>query len=81
MMERLFTCISCQRDVVDYPNRNGRDRAIEPLCKYCEGSYGERLPQSGAFMDRRIAGQISALANVLHTRAMSIEWSGRYGKA
>lgn len=81
MMDHLFTCISCERDVVDYPWRNGRDRAIEPLCISCERSYGERLRQTGAFMDRRIAGQISALANVLHTKAMAIEWGGRYGKA
>ncbi len=81
MMEKLFTCVSCQRDVIDYAFRNGRDRTIEPLCLYCERAYSERLPQAGAFMDRRLAGQLAAMANILHGEAASIQWGSRYGKA
>jgi hypothetical protein len=64
--------------VVDYPNRNGRDRSLAPLCRYCEGHYADRLPGAGAFMDRRIVGQLSALVNALSGEAYAKDWSRRY---
>jgi len=79
MMELLFTCAICRRDVHDYSCRNGRDRALSPLCRYCEGYYGDTKPGDGAFMDRRVAVQISALANALRSEAGIREWSARHG--
>lgn len=80
-MERLFTCAICRRDVVDYPDRNGRERHLAPLCRFCEGYYGDRKPMAGAFMDRRLAVQISALASALTGEAHSKQWSARHGRA
>lgn len=77
MMEHLFTCIVCGRDVSDYRHRNGRDRHIAPLCRGCESYYGDRSPQAGAFMDRRIATRVSALANALCGEAHAKQWSCR----
>lgn len=79
--ERLFSCAICRRDVVDYAFRNGRDRQLAPLCRSCEGYYSDRAPQAGAFMDRRKAAQISALANALHGEAAVKHWERRYGRA
>lgn len=76
----LFRCQICQHDIVDIP-RNGRERHLRPLCQYCERSYCDRKPTHGAFMDRRLAAQISALANALSGEAYQIEWSRKYGRA
>lgn len=76
----LFTCVICQRDVNDYSNRNGRDRHLEPTCRRCEAEYGERPLTSGAFMDRRIARQISALAEALHCEANHLAWGMHHGR-
>lgn len=75
----LFNCAICQRDIRDYEFRKGRDRHIAPICKYCEGEYGDRAPMAGAFMDRRLAVQVSALANALNSRAHMINWRRLYG--
>ena len=81
MMERLFNCVVCRRDIIDFPNRNGRERHIDPICRLCEREYGERVPHAGAFMDRRIAFRLSAIANALHNQAGLMEWESRYGRA
>ena len=78
MIERLFTCCICERDIVDYVNRNGRDRHIEPVCNGCERYYSDRAPTHGAFMDRRMAARISALANELNGEANRRQWSRKY---
>lgn len=77
----LFVCAICERDVRDYPDRNGRDRQMAPVCRYCERHYGSGAPQHGAFMDRRKAVQISALANALNANAHIKKWEARYGRA
>lgn len=76
----LFECVVCRREVRDYPNRDVRDRHLEPICRYCEGEYSETAPKAGAFMDRRIAKRISALANALHCKANVISWGGSLGR-
>lgn len=80
-MKHLFDCAICERSVTDYADRNGRDRHIAPICRSCEGHYSDRGPAAGAFMDRRIACRLSAIANALHGTASSIEWGHRYGRA
>ncbi|HZP77500.1 MAG TPA: hypothetical protein VFB45_15255 [Pseudolabrys sp.] len=83
MFEHLFTCALCERPVNDYPNRNGRDRHLAPLCKGCEGEYskGVGAPKAGSFMDRRRVVQIAALSNALLSMAHYIRWEQRYGSA
>ena len=82
MMEHLFTCAICERRVIDYADRNGRDRHIAPICNYCEDVYGDRgRPTSGAFMDRRNAARLSAISNALSCLAHNKQWSARYGRA
>jgi hypothetical protein len=73
-IQHLFFCSICNRDVFDFASRNGRDRHIPPVCRSCERHYGERSPSSGAFMDRRLAVQVSALANALAGIASCMEW-------
>jgi hypothetical protein len=81
MMQHLFDCTVCERPVTDYNNRGGRDRSIAPICMYCEKTYGDRAPNAGAFMDRRIAVRLSAMANALRSTASMIEWGHRYGRS
>lgn len=81
MIEHLFDCVICERQVVDYPDRNGRDRHIAPICRSCESHYSERAPESGAFMDRRNAKRLSAIAEALCGTAHRMEWGFRYGRA
>jgi hypothetical protein len=76
----LFKCQICRHDVFDIP-RNGKDRHLRPICQCCEQSYSDRKPTHGAFMDRRFACQLSALANALSNQAYQIEWSRKYGRA
>jgi hypothetical protein len=78
MMEHLFTCCICGYDVRDYRFRKGRDKHIEPVCRGCEQNYGERTPIAGAFLDRRLAVQIAALANALNCEAHTLHWK-RHG--
>lgn len=80
MFEHLFDCAVCLRPVHDYRDRRNRDRVLEPLCRFCEGDFSERPPQYGAFMDRRRAVQVSALANALLSRASIMNWERRYGR-
>ncbi len=81
MMERLFDCVICNREIVDYTFRNGRDRHIEPICRVCEHSYSAKGPNAGAFMDRRMACRLSAIANALQGTAGSMDWERRYGRS
>lgn len=64
-----FECVICQRhvDMRWYRTRNPND--ISPVCRGCERSYGATPPKQGAFRDRRIATQISAIANALDHEA------------
>jgi hypothetical protein len=73
----LFVCAICESEIRDFPNRNGRDRHLSPVCRYCEGFWTERVgkPSGGSFMDRRKAMHILALSEALHSKARSIEWS------
>jgi hypothetical protein len=82
-MKRLFDCVICQREVVDYDNtvRNGRDRHLSPICKSCEGHYSDKPPTHGAFMDRRVAKRLSAIANALRGTAGCMEFEARYGRS
>lgn len=75
--EILFRCAICDREIRDYPGRNGRDRHLAPVCRVCEHYWTERVgkPAGGSFMDRRKAMQITALAEALHSKAASIQWS------
>ncbi len=78
-MKLLFKCAICEREVVDYPDRKGRDRHLAPFCRFCEGHYSDTVPKAGAFMDRRIVAQLSAIANALTGEAYAKTWSRRYG--
>lgn len=80
MLRVLFTCAICERDVTDYDFRSGRDRQLAPLCRYCEGHYSDRAPTVGAFMDRRKATHISALANALSGEAHAKQWMMTHGR-
>ena len=80
MMHPLFDCAICRREIVDYFDRSGRDRHIDPICRSCEGHYSDTVPKAGAFMDRRIAGRLSAIANALCGTAHSMDWDRRYGR-
>lgn len=80
-MEHLFDCVICDREIVDYDFRNGRDRHIAPICRMCEGYYTDRGPDAGAFMDRRMACRLSAIANALQGAAGSMDWERRYGRS
>lgn len=64
-----FTCVICQREISPVWWDNGRHREIAPVCKNCERNYGATPPTQGAFRDRRIATQISALAAALDHEA------------
>lgn len=64
----LFICAICEREIRDHPKRTGRYRQIEPICSYCLHVWAKE-PMHGAFMDRRIAAQINALALSISTTA------------
>jgi hypothetical protein len=82
MIQHLFDCCACQREVHDYDHtiRNGRDRALAPLCRGCEYD-GKFVGHAGSFMDRRKARQIDALADALSSLAHRIEFGRKYGFA
>jgi hypothetical protein len=77
----LFRCAICERDIKDYPNRNGRDRHMEPVCRMCERSWteGTGKPQAGAMMDRRKSLHVLALANALRNTAAIAQWNTSHG--
>ena len=79
----LFHCAICEREIRDYPNRNGRDRHLQPVCRFCESQWNERVGKihTGAFMDRRKAMQINALAAALHNAAGAKQWEATFGRA
>lgn len=78
----LFSCAICEREVRDYPDRNGRDRHVEPLCRMCERMWTERIgkPTDGAMMDRRKALHVLALSAALHNTASLQEWNATHGR-
>lgn len=80
MFEKLFECVICQGDVTDYSGRNGRDRQLSPICRYCEGYYSDKSPKSGSFMDRRKLCQLSAISNALLSEASCKQWEMRDGR-
>lgn len=71
-----FVCVICQREVNDRWGSRGRTRILPPFCGFCEGHYssGKKAPVSGAFMDRRNAVRIAALAEALLSEAMVMAW-------
>lgn len=77
----LFQCAICNREVRDWPNRSGRDKHLNPLCRGCEHRYSERTgrPRHGAMLDRRKAMQLLALADALHGEAASQKWNRQHG--
>jgi hypothetical protein len=79
--EHLFDCAICRRPITTYGFNRGPNAQIAPVCRYCEGWYGDRPPQSGAFRDRRIVTQISALANALNSKAHIMMWEHRHGRS
>lgn len=81
--ELLFRCAICDREIWDCSGRNGRDRHLSPVCRSCEHHWTERVgkPSGGAFMDRRKAMQVTALAEALHSEAASLRWSSEHGRA
>lgn len=81
MLEHLFDCVICKHEVVDYPNRDGRQRQIAPICRSCESYWGDRGPTSGAFMDRRQITRLSAIANCLHNTASIMEWERMHARS
>lgn len=82
MLEKIvFVCAICTRQIAVDPWLKGRDRAIAPICRFCEREYSDRVPAAGAFMDRRKAAHISALTNALCGKAHIKEWEQRHGRA
>lgn len=79
----LFHCAICERDIKDYPNRNGRDRHIEPVCRMCEREWTERTGKAhaGTMMDRRKMLHVLALANTIHNVAALKKWNATYARA
>lgn len=79
----LFQCAICERDIRDFPDRKGRDRHLEPVCRMCERMWteGTGKPKDGAMMDRRKALQVLALSNALHNVAAVAQWSASHGRA
>jgi hypothetical protein len=77
----LFCCAICERDIRDWPNRKGRDRHVEPICRICERWWTERTgkPQGGSMMDRRKALHLLALSNALHNTASIAQWNASHG--
>ena len=77
----LFQCAICERDIKDFPDRNGRDRHLDPLCRACERTWTERTgkPQAGSMMDRRKAMHVLALANAIHNTAAVSQWNATHG--
>lgn len=65
----LFTCAICSHAVRDWPGRDGPAKQVSPICGACEQQYGLTTPMPGAFMDRRRARQIKALAEALSSAA------------
>ena len=82
MSAESFICASCEREIcLRWNPRNRADTIVPPVCRWCEKDLGGPAPQAGAFMDRRKAVQISALAAALSCEAHSITWRHRYGRA
>ena len=79
-----FVCVSCEREVDNrWWNPRWKNRVLPPLCAYCDGVYTEGVgePKHGSMMDRRNAMRLAALANLLRSKAASVEWSRHHGRA
>lgn len=68
-MAEAFDCVICLRHVDNRWPGARQTQALKPICRYCEQKWSARAPTVGAFRDRRVASQISALANALETEA------------
>lgn len=86
----LFVCAICEREIRDYPFRNGRDRHLPPLCRGCESTHtyswngrSRELARitDGSPMDRRKAKQVFALSDALHSEAATLNWKDNHGRA
>lgn len=85
-----FTCIMCHEHI-DMPfGSQGASRQVPPICTHCERVSGyswngaaryRTQPTGGAFMDRRNATRVLALADELAATAKRIEWSKKHGFA
>lgn len=54
---------------------------VEPVCRWCEQTFGSVVPAPGAFRDRRLLSVFSALAEALHTEAAHQHYRRHYGTA
>lgn len=83
--DSAFVCAICERMQDDpYASvRRGPDRAIPPICRYCEGDFtrGKGRPHGGSFRDRREVMRIFALAEALLRAATTKQWSKQYGRS
>jgi hypothetical protein len=79
----LFRCAICRNDVRDWPDRNGRDRHLEPICRMCEQMWTERTgkPKDGSMMDRRKAAHVLALSNAIGNTASIMEWEAAHARS
>lgn len=87
-MSEGFTCAICQRQIRPMLWTTRGERDTPPICYTCEnvGGYdwtgrarNRTKPTGGAFMDRRYATRVLALADELASVAKQQEWSKKYG--
>lgn len=64
-----FDCVICERHIENRWPGARQTWSLPPVCRYCEQEWSARPPQHGAFRDRRIAAQISAIASALDAKA------------
>jgi len=69
-----FDCAICERRIDNRWPGSKKMWPIQPLCRYCEEKWSAGAPAHGAFRDRRVARQISALANAIDTAAHHQKW-------
>jgi len=75
-----FECVICEHSIDLRWNFPNNIQTIPPVCRYCEKNWCKSTPTRGSFKDRRIAAQISALAEALENEARVIHYR-RYGYA
>ena len=82
-----FECAICSQYIDCRWNARGASRQIHPICNICERVSGYRWngsphyrprPNAGAFMDRRNATRILALADTLQAEASANRWRKRH---
>lgn len=74
-----FDCAICERHIENRWPGPRQIWSLPPVCRYCETTWSARVVPKGAFRDRRVVAQISALANALESAALHQQWGGLYG--